>query len=265
MNYTTAELMAVLMSREIKDGEVIGGGGDAQLIPRAAQLLAHLCHGPNMRLHLLTRTNLFKETLSLSLFESIADWRTAKWAESYWVPSEIYDELKLFRKRVLFLSGIQIDMYGNINLFGIGRNFGKLGFRGPGGFGAATAGTYAARYYIFTTRHNRRIFVKRCDYITCVGWGNGGKDARTKLRLPGGGPVLCITPLCVMDFDEETKAIRLKSLHPGVDIDNIVANTGFEVIIPYSVPKTEEPTEEELTILRTRIDPEGLLQRLTLK
>jgi glutaconate CoA-transferase subunit B len=258
-----AELMAVFISRQLKDGEVIGGGGGAQLIPRAGQLLAHLSHGPNMKLHLLIRTNLSDQSsLSLSFFDSLADWRQSRWAEAYWTPSEIYDELKLFRKRVFFMNGIQIDKYGNINLFGVGKDFNKLDFRGPGGFGTATAGTYVDRYYLYATRHNQRIFVDHCNYITCFGWGKGGSDARSKLGLPGGGPVGCLTPLGFMDFDEETKKMRLKSLHPGVAVDQVISNTGFKLIIPQRIPETEPPTEEEISMLRTRIDPEGLLQKL---
>ena len=70
----------------------------------------------------------------------------------------------------------------------------------------------------------------------------------------------CLTPLCFMDFDENSKRMRLKSIHPGVSVDEVVANTGFELIIPASVPVTEPPTESEMQVLRTRVDPEGILR-----
>ena len=265
MDYSIAELMTVFLSRQIKDGEVIGGGGGGLPIPRAAQLLAHLSHGPNMKFHLLLRTNFFKESsLSLSLFDNTADWRQFRWAEAYWMPTEMFDDMKLFTKRVFFITGIQTDKFGNLNLFGTGKNFNKLDFRGPGCFGAPTVTSYANRYFIIVPKHDRRALVDRCDYVTCFGWGNGSKDARTKLGLPGGGPVGCMTPLCFMDFDEESKRMRLKSLHPGVTLEQVIENTGFELIIPDSVPETESPTENELQILRTRIDPEGILRKLKL-
>ena len=260
-SYTIRELMAVWISRQIRDGEVVGGGGGTLAIARAGQLLAHLHHGPNMRFLSLVSMNLHCcPSLSLSLFESVADWRVSRWAEAYWIPSEIYDQLRLFRKRVLFISGIQIDKYGNVNLFGMGNDFRNLDFRGPGGLGAATGTTYAGRYYIFAASHTPRVFVERCDYVTCVGWGEGGKEARRKLGLPGGGPVACITSLCIMDFDEETKRMRLKSIHPGVSISEVIENTGFRLMIPPNVEETEPPTIEELEILRTKVDPEGLLR-----
>ncbi len=70
-----------------------------------------------------------------------------------------------------------------------------------------------------------------------------------------------VTPLCVMDFEEGTKRMRLKSLHPGVSLDEVKKNTGFELLIPASVPLTEPPSHEQLAVLRTRIDVRGALRR----
>jgi len=265
MDYSNAELMTVFLSRQIKDGEVIGGGGGGLPIPRAAQLLAHLSHGPNMKFHMIYRTSLFNEpSLSLSIFDHYVDWRHSRWAEAFWMPNEMFDEMRLMTKRVFFMSGMQVDKFGNANLFGIGKNYNKLDIRGPGSLGSPTVTTYANRYYLIVPKHNRRSLVEQCDFITCFGWGKGGKDARTKLGLPGGGPAGCMTPLCYMDFDEESKKMRVKYLHPGVSIEKVIENTGFELVVPASVPETPLPTENELEILRTRIDTEGILRRLTL-
>ncbi|MFL2874808.1 MAG: ketoacid CoA transferase, partial [Pseudohongiellaceae bacterium] len=68
------------------------------------------------------------------------------------------------------------------------------------------------------------------------------------------------TPLCVMDFTEVEKRMRLVSLHPGVTLDDVKANTGFELVIPDIIPTTLVPTEDELTTLRTRVDLNGLLR-----
>jgi len=96
--------------------------------------------------------------------------------------------------------------------------------------------------------------------VSAVGWHEGGADARKKLGIPGGGPKLCVTPLCVMDFTEVEKRMRLVSLHPGVTLDEVKANTGFELEIPDIIPTTVVPTEDELTILRSRVDLNGLLR-----
>ena len=101
----------------------------------------------------------------------------------------------------------------------------------------------------------------KCDFISALGWGSGGSDARTKLGLPGGGPRYVVTPLCVMDFEDATKRMRLKSLHPGVSVDEVKRNTGFELVISPQVPTTELPSDEQLAVLRTRIDVRGALRK----
>jgi glutaconate CoA-transferase subunit B len=116
------------------------------------------------------------------------------------------------------------------------------------------------RYYIYLNHHNRRTLVEKCDFISAYGWGQGGADARTKWGLKGGGPELCLTPLGVFDFEPETKKMRLKYLHPGITVEEVIENTGFELIIPPEIPLTPSPTENELTILRQRVDPLGHLR-----
>jgi glutaconate CoA-transferase subunit B len=80
------------------------------------------------------------------------------------------------------------------------------------------------------------------------------------MGIPGGGPKYCITPLCVIDFTEDEKRMRLKSVHPGVTVDTVKENTGFQLVIPSSVPETEPPATEELKILRSRVDIAGRLR-----
>jgi glutaconate CoA-transferase subunit B len=70
-----------------------------------------------------------------------------------------------------------------------------------------------------------------------------------------------VTPLAILDFEEQSKRLRLRSVHPGIAVEQVVANTGFALIVPERVPVTEAPTPEELDILRRRVDPQGLLRR----
>ena len=73
-----------------------------------------------------------------------------------------------------------------------------------------------------------------------------------------GGPQLCITNLCVFDFEPASKRMRLASLHPGVSAGDVAAATGFEVLLPGGeVPATARPSAEELHLLRTEVDPTG--------
>ena len=159
-------------------------------------------------------------------------------------------------------AALQIDKFGNSNLIGVGKDYKHLEFRGPGAVGTLSMAHYVDRYYLFVQSHNKRIFVDKCDFISTVGWGQGGADGRTKLGIPGNGPVYCITPLCVFDFEENSKRMRLRSVHPGVTVAQVLENTGFEVIVPDHVPVTTAPTPDEIWTLRERIDIEGMLRSL---
>ena len=101
--------------------------------------------------------------------------------------------------------------------------------------------------------------MKKIDFVTTPGYLTG-PGARERVGLPAGtGPYRVITQLGIMGFDEETKRMTLLSVHPGVTVDQVKANTGFELIIPEKVTVTEPPTERELKILRTEIDPAGIV------
>jgi len=118
----------------------------------------------------------------------------------------------------------------------------------------------ARRHYIVTEHHTKRLFVEKCDYISALGFGDGSPGLREKLSLPGKGPKYCVTPLCVFDFTPDTGRMRLYSLHPGVTLEQVLENTGFEFEFPEKIPETPPPTAEEIELLRQRIDPEGLLR-----
>ena len=258
-NYSPGELMAVALARDLLDGEHLQVGV-ALPVPEAAVRLAHIMHGPNMELVFLgARMNVHHlEHLPLPQFGW--DNRVVRWAESYSDRGHRFDQLKDWHKRVFFIGGIQIDQFGNSNLIGLGKDPKKLKFRGPGPVGTPTLTSHVGRYYIVLNQHSARTLVEKCDYISAVGWHEGGADARTRLGLPGGGPKYCVTPLCILDFPAPRKKMRLLSLHPGVSLDQVIENTGFELDIADTVRETRPPSREELNILRTRVDPTGSLK-----
>ena len=100
------------------------------------------------------------------------------------------------------------------------------------------------RTVIYTLAHNPRTFVERVDFVS------GAGDRAD----------LVVTQLATMDFDPVSRQLRLASTHPGVSVDEVAAATGFELVLPRSVPETPPPTEEELAELR-RLDPAGALRR----
>jgi glutaconate CoA-transferase subunit B len=258
--YTIGELMAVFLARDLKDGEVLSVGV-AMPVVEAAVRLAHLLHGPNMELIFFGVRMNVAHLHSLPMPRFAWDWRVVRWAESYSDTGHRFDRLKDWHNRIFFIGGVQVDPYGNTNLIGVGSDYHHLSFRGPGSVGTATLSSHVGRYYIVLNSHTSRIFVEQCDYISAFGWGTGGADARRRLGLPGGGPKYCITPLCVLDFDEESKRMRLHSLHPGVSQAEVQAQTGFALVIPEQVRTTGPPTSEELQVLRTRVDRDGFLRR----
>ena len=151
-----------------------------------------------------------------------------------------------------FLGGAQIDKFGNINSTCIG-DYHKPKVRFPGSGGANDFASLCWRTMIMTV-HEKARFVEKCDFITSPGF-LGGDGGREKAGLPEGGPYKIITDLAVMGFDDETHAMMIESLHPGVDVDKVQSVTGFELLVPSDIGRTGLPTEEELRILREEVDP----------
>jgi glutaconate CoA-transferase subunit B len=259
MPATVKEIMATVLARDLVDGEWVEVGANLP-VPRAGVLLAHLLWGPNMTVMIaMTKACVLNEPV-IEEFQLITDQRATRWAEAYYLHDDLVENMKFRARGVFFAGALQIDGYGNSNLIGIGANHAALKFRGPGAIGVCNATVMNSRFHLVVNAHDRRIFVPRCDFVSAYGWGSGGRDARTKLGLPGGGPRYVVTPLCVMDFEEETKRMRIKSVHPGVTVDEVRENTGFDLIVPERVPVTEPPSERELAVLRTRIDARGVLR-----
>ena len=103
--------------------------------------------------------------------------------------------------------------------------------------------------------HDPRRFVEKVDFVTTPGYLSG-KGAREAAGLPPGtGPYKVITNLCVMGFDEETSQMKVESTHPGITRDDIIKNTGFELLWDHDVKESLAPTGEELRILREEVDP----------
>lgn len=155
-----------------------------------------------------------------------------------------------------FLGGAQIDPYGNLNTTVIGE-YARPRVRLPGSGGGNDVGSLCWRTIILM-QHERRRFLPKVDFITTPGYLSGS-GARERAGLPRGtGPYRVVSNLAIMDFDEETKRMRLKALNPGVKVEDVVENTGFELIVPDRVEENEPPTEEELRVLREEVDPQRL-------
>lgn len=256
--YSSEELVACVIAREFRDGER-GFLGANIGVGRAAVMLAHRLRAPNLKILLAHSWTNLAELGPLRLHEDSSDFRDARWAEGWFRLDAMIDEYKFFSD-FFVLGALQIDRFGNSNLIGLGEDHKRLRLRGPGPMGSLSSTAFCDRFYLAPTRHDPKVFVERCDFVSTVGWGEGGVDGRERLGLPGGGPQLCVTPRCVFEFDGETKALRLRSVHPGHTVDEVIENTGCAVLVGDEVPETEPPRDDELEALRTIVDPDGLLR-----
>ncbi len=268
--YTISELQSILICRQIKPTDSIVGPGFYNDVVYNGALLAMKMHAPN------------------TLYLSGIGWSSLAQAEiprhtPMYVPFEYrfmaicekiirgHDEIQLSaggpRRHcdVFFLGAMQVDKYGNQNISIIG-DIKKPKFRGPGIIGLQTFATFMDRYYIYTRNHDARTFVEEVDFISAPGYKNRNGDRKSwgfeKYGWNPNGPKEIISPIAVMDFDEETKHMRVKSVHPGHTVEEVKEKTGFDIIIPDNVPQTAAPTEGEITTLREQIDKTNALKRL---
>ncbi|MBT8371408.1 MAG: CoA-transferase, partial [Deltaproteobacteria bacterium] len=154
---------------------------------------------------------------------------------------------------VSFIGGAQVDPFGNLNTSYIG-GIEAIDTRLPGSGGACDLACLAKRH-IIVMAHEKRRFVPRVDYITSPGYGEGG-SWRQKVGLPRGGPSTVITTLGVLRFEPDSKEMVLVSVHPGVTIDMVLANTAWPLKVAKDLFQTPIPTDTELDIL-VRHDPQG--------
>ena len=258
--YTYPEFLACLISRQIEDHRPAFVGAALPAI-RAGTLLGHLMRGPSMRMLIsMTTTNVYSNPV-IDRFSFVTDWRGGRWAEHHRVVEDIFGGMRrVARWRGFFVGALQVDLFGNSNLLGVRARDGRSAMRGAGSVGTPSVTAVAESFNILLNRHSPSTFVPECDYVSCPGWLDGSPDARERLGLRG-GPELCISPLGVFDFPAGTRRMRLRTTHPGVTVDDVVAATGFALTIPESVEQTAPPTDEELELLRTRVDRHAELRR----
>ena len=153
-----------------------------------------------------------------------------------------------------FLAGAQIDRFGNLNTTVIG-DYAKPKVRLPGSGGACEIAINAKKVFVIMPQSNRS-FVERIDFTTSPGHLKG---ARPKDWL-GVGPNVVVTGLGVYRFDA-TGEMELTSVHPGVKVEQVLENTGWEMKVSRGLTETAPPTAEELRLIREELDPDGAYTR----
>jgi glutaconate CoA-transferase subunit B len=150
-----------------------------------------------------------------------------------------------------FLGAAQIDRFANINTTVIGESYEDPKVRLPGA-GGATEIAGACKEVIIVLKQSTRTFVSEIDFITSVGFGDG-PGSREKNGLIGGGPSYVITDLGILEPDPKSKELVLTSLHPGVTLETVRENTGWDLKIADDLVTTPAPTESELEKVRALV------------
>ena len=243
------EMMICSMAREIKDGEMAFHGLASPLVA-IAMYLAKNTHAPNMIYSCVAESiNPLYDKVTLST----GDPALLRGATAYMTIPQAFDYAQKGKMDVMFFGGAQIDKHGNTNLSVIG-DYEKPKVRLPGGAASAFLCMMAGRTVIWTTNHSEKTMVEKVDFITGQGFLDGKVDRRS-LGALGLGPSKVITNMGVFDFYE--KGMRIESVHPGFTLNDVLDNTGFELIVPEKVEETRKPTEGELEIIE-RIDPDQI-------
>ena len=249
--YNTMEMMICAASRYLEDGKTVAVGTGA---PCAAAMLAQKTNSPH--LVILFEAGGLAPTLP-QMPISVGDSRTFFRGIMASSMAEMMTTCCRGLVDYAFLGGAQIDKYGNINSTVIGDYY-KPKVRFPGSGGANDFASFCWRTLVITV-HDRSRFVQKVGFITTPGYLTG-PGAREESGLPPGtGPYKIITDLAVMGFDKETKGMMIESVHPGVEVQKVIEETGFELIVPSFVQKTPPPTTSELKILRGEVDPLRLI------
>ena len=263
---TIPEIVATQLARSFRDGEVGFTGlvtGEAAMlygtaIPLAAMTLARQMHAPNLT-NLLAGWSHKPELSRLSLvpdseFDAVlrdlpCDAQTVRYPGQF-----------RFRRGDVsfgFSSGVQVDRTGCLNSVCVG-DYRRPKVRLVGPILLPEHMTIFGREYIMMPHHTQRVFVEKVDYVAGVGYP-GGMVGRHALGLDHGGPEWVVTPDCIFDFDKLAGCMRLRSVHRVDARTRVRDNTGFELGDVDAVPETPLPTEEELRLLRDKVDANGIL------
>ena len=248
-SYTASELLAVMSARLLLDGQIIFAGVG---IPLLAATLAQRVHAPSLTI-LFEGGVIGPFIVPGELPPSTNEQRCTRKAN---MVLPITDVMLLLQRGYIdigFMGGAQIDRYGNLNSSFIGDpEQPKIRLPGTGGGNDISSLTNM----IVAMKHEKRRFVPEVDFITSPGFLGGG-TSRADAGLVSGGMFRVVTDLAIMGFDEQSKEMKVLSLHEGVSNEQVQDNTGFDLAFDDTVQTTQPPTPEELAVVR-ELDPASL-------
>jgi glutaconate CoA-transferase subunit B len=240
MSYTLNELMVAAAAREIKDGEIVFVG---MRLPLIAFVVAKKTHAPNAIG--LFENGVVRSTPSPELIYTMADPPNILGATQCLGMMDVMALLKSGRVNLGFLGAAEVDRYGNLNSTQVKSKHGVV--RLPGSGGACDIASLAHRF-VSLLEHARHRLPERVSYITSPGNGEGA-GWRKRVGLPRGGPSAVITTKCVLRFGEDGEAF-VSTAHPGVTVEDVKANTGWDLKVAGDLKPTPEPSAAELKAIR---------------
>ena len=246
-SYTTSELLAVMSSRVLEDGQTIFAGVG---IPLLAATLAQAMQAPGLTI-LFEGGVLGPFIVPGELPPSTNEQRCTRRANMVLSNTDVLLLLQRGYVDIGFMGGAQVDRYGNLNSSFIGdADDPKIRLPGTGGGNDIASLTKM----IVAMVHEKRRLVKNVDFVTSTGYWHGG-TSRVDDGLITGGPSLVVTDLAIMGFDPDSKRMQVEALHDGVSREEVQDKTGFDLLFVDDLKTTEPPKEEEVAFLRN-LDPD---------
>jgi len=238
--YSLRELMVASAAREIRDGEVVFVG---MRLPLIAFVVAKKTHAPDAIG--LFENGVIRSTPAPELIYTMADPPNIRGATQCLDMLSVMSLLQSGRVHLGFLGAAEVDRFGNLNSTEVRGPKGVV--RLPGSGGACDIASLAHRFVVLL-EHSKHRLPERVSYITSPGNGDGS-DFRERVGLPRGGPSAVITDKAILRFGEDGEAY-LASTHPGVTVNDVLANTGWPLRVPVELTVTDVPAPEELNAIR---------------
>ena len=248
--YNSSELLICTAARLMPDRTTafIGTG-----IPMLAASLAQKMHAPNLvTVFEFGGTGAILEELPMAVGGECTFHRAI-------AAAGILDVIEAAQRGFIefgFLGGAQIDPYGNLNSTVIG-SYEHPKARLPGSGGGNDVGSHCWQT-IAIMRHDRKRFVETVDFLTTPGYLTGAGAREAAGLPPGTGPYRVVSNLGVLGYHPDSKRMMLLATQPGVKLEQVIENTGFELLVAEHLAENPPPTAEELRILREEVDRDRL-------
>lgn len=249
--YTPLEMISYTGSRILEDNKIVFVGTG---LPMIAAMHAQLTHAPG--LGMIFEAGALSPVLDIGMPLSVGDTRACRKACYLKGLCAVFELTQRGFADYAFIGGAQIDMYGNVNSTFEGGSYIKPRTRFPGSGGAGAMAANCEQSIIIMALEKRR-FVKKLDFLTSIGFGDGSSDYREKAGVMGSGPYRVITHEALFGFDEKNKRMMLLEAAPGKIPEQIQEKVSFALQVSTDLREMKTPTKEDLRLLREVCDPEG--------